>query len=492
MKKDNKTKTISRRKFLRFASTSAAGIALAGLPFTSSIARAKTKEVKQKPNIIFFYIDDLGWKDVGFNGSKYYEMPNIDKLARQGMIFKSAYMAPTCAPSRACLTSGQYPPRHGIYTVDAFARTPEKMREIKAFDSKRFLSTDVITMAEAIKPADYVSASIGKWHVGDRDETLPTGQGFNVNVAGCEWGKPKSYFSPYQNRFLTDGPDGEYLTDRLNDEAIKFIKANKDGPFFLYFPHYAVHVPLEARKELINKYKNKKPHRGQNNPVYAAMIESIDIGIGRIMNKLKELGLVENTIIIFSSDNGGQNMCTSNLPLRGQKGNIYEGGIRVPTFIVWPGVTEPGSTCDVPITVVDFYPTLVEMAGIREFPSQILDGESLVPLLRGDKKLKREAIYWHLPCYNGNGKANAKVWQPPVGAIRKGDWKLIEFFEDGHLELYNLRQDIGETNNLAKSNPEKTKELLADLRTWQKKTNAQIPKEPNPLYDPDARSKINR
>ncbi|HUV65016.1 MAG TPA: sulfatase, partial [Sedimentisphaerales bacterium] len=290
-----------------------------------------------------------------------------------------------------------------------------------------------------------------------------------------------------KNPELPDGPPGEYLTDRLTDEALKFVEANKDRPFFLYLPHYAVHVPLQAKAELIEKYKNKPGSNGQSNPTYAAMIESSDQGVGRIMARLDELNLAENTIVFFFSDNGGVKGITSNEPLRGGKGMLYEGGIREPMAVRWPSVVKPGSTCDTPIIGVDFYPTILEMTGAPKPAGKLLDGESIVPLLKGAKALKRKALFWHFPAYlegKAEGARDPHFRTRPGGAVRAGDWKLIEYFEDGALELYNLKDDIGEQKNLAEALPDKTAELHKLMLTWRKALNAPVPTELNPEYSP--------
>lgn len=435
----------------------------------------------------------MGWRDLGCYGSEYYETPNIDRLAGQSMVFSAAYTCgPNCAPTRASLMSGQYTPRHGIFTVDSSERGPKHLRKLIPQQNKTALDGRIVTIAEAIKPAGYVSASMGKWHLGNDPAHGPIGQGFDVNIGGYEAGHPRSYFSPYKNPALRDGPKGEYLTDRLTEEALKFIEANRDKPFFLYLPHYAVHTPLQAKEAMIVKYKAKKPSNGQGNPTYAAMIESTDQGVGRIVGKLDELGLTDDTIVIFSSDNGGVGgyqalgikggEITSNAPLKGGKGMLYEGGIRVPLFIRWPGVVEPGSQCDEPVITVDFYPTLIEMAGAKRPAGQPLDGHSIVPLLKGDAAFGRDAIYWHFPAYLQGGGG---TWRTtPAGAVREGQWKLIEFFEDSRLELYNLAQDIGEKENLAKKMPVKTQELYNRLKNWRKSVGASVPTRPNPDYRP--------
>ncbi len=463
----------------------AAGLAAAGCALSGRSSRLGPK----RPNIVFIFIDDMGWRDVGFMGSRYYETPNIDKLAAGGMVFTNAYSnAPNCAPARACLLSGWYGPRHGVYTVGTSSRGQSRFRKLIPVENTEVLDPKIVTIAEAIKPAGYVSASIGKWHLGNDPQSGPKAQGFDVNVAGFGAGSPpKGYFAPYKNRELPDGPAGEYLTDRLTDEALKFIEASKDRPFFLYLPHYAVHTPLQAKVELIEKYKNKPGSNGQSNPTYAAMIESTDQGVGRITAKLDELDLAGNTIVFFFSDNGGVKGITSNEPLRGGKGMLYEGGIREPMVVRWPGVVKPGTTCETPVIGVDLFPTLLEMTGARKPAGKLLDGESIVPLLKGAKALKHKALFWHFPAYlegKAEGARDPHFRTRPGGAVRAGDWKLIEYFEDGTLELYNLKDDIGERKNLAQTLPKKTKELHNLMLAWRKALKAPIPTEPNPDYNP--------
>ncbi len=463
------------------------GALAAGLALSSRSARAQAG--RRPPNIVFLFIDDMGWRDVGFMGSTYYETPHIDKLASQGMVFTNAYSnAPNCAPSRACLLSGQYGPRHGVYTVGTSSRGQSRRRKLIPIENTTILDPKIVTIAEAIKAAGYVSASIGKWHLGTGPVTGPTGQGFDVNVAGFIAGSPpKGYFVPYGNPELPDGPPGEYLTDRLTDEAIKFIGAHKDKPFFLYLPHYAVHTPLQAKKEMIDKYKNKPASNGQHNAKYAAMVDSTDQGVGRIMDKLDELGLADNTVVFFFSDNGGVRTITSNQPLRGGKGMLYEGGIREPMCVRWPGVVTPGTHCDTPIIGIDFYPTILEIAGLQKPEGKLLDGVSIMPLLKGGSGLNREALFWHFPAYlqgKAEGARDPYFRTRPGAAIRVGDWKLIEYFEDGALELYNLKEDIGEKNDLAKALPDKTAELHNQMLAWRKAVNAPVPTKLNPEYRP--------
>jgi arylsulfatase A-like enzyme len=338
------------------------------------------------------------------------------------------------------------------------------------------LPLEVPNLAKALKSAGYATASIGKWHLGEA-AFWPEQQGFDRNIAGYDKGKPPSYFSPYKIPTLTEGPDGEFLSDRLTSEAIKFIEQNKDRPFFIYLPHYAVHHPVTAKPEVIAKYKSKvDPKAPHKRPEYAGLIESVDDSVGRLLAKLDELKLSENTIIVFTSDNGGLKSVTTNLPLRVGKGSAYEGGVRVPLLVKWTGVIKPGSVCHTPVIGVDFYPTLLAMAGVKP-TTGVVDGESLEPLLRQSGSMKRDAIYWHYPHYHGGGAT-------PYGAIREGDFRLVEFYEDNHVELYNLKEDIGETKDLAATLPEKTAALRQKLHKWRQTVGAQMPT-PNSKYDPN-------
>jgi arylsulfatase A-like enzyme len=451
------------------------------------LSHAQAQQPKA-PNIVFILADDLGWTDLGSFGSKYYQTPNIDKLAAQGMKFTSAYTnGPNCAPTRACLMSGLYGPRHGIYTVGTGARGQEKDRKLVPVENNTTLDPSYMTLAETLRMAGYVTGHFGKWHLGAPGKAGPKEQGFDYNFAGNKSGSPQGgYFSPYKNPQLANGPKGEYQTDRLADEAVKFIQKHKDQKFFLYLPFYAVHTPLQAKEEIKAKYEKRKPIGGHRNPTYAAMIESLDQGVGRILQTLDDLGLAEDTIVIFTSDNGGVGgytaagilgalEITSQAPLRAGKGTLYEGGVRVPLIVRWPGVVKAGSVCPTPVITIDFYPTLADIAGAKK-PAQ-LDGVNIVPLLKNpDADLGRKALYWHFPGYL---EADIKkgIWRTtPAGSIRSGDWALIEFFEDGRLELYNLKDDIGQTKNLAASNPAMRDELHQMLVQWRKEVNAPMPK----------------
>ncbi len=458
---------------------------------TSVIAAdsASEKSATKKPNIVFFFIDDLGWTDVGFMGSDNHETPNIDRLASEGLVFTDAYAcAPNCAPSRACLMSGQYTPRHGIYTVGDPERGNHAQRKLNPTPNETVLADRFITIAESLHTSGYVSASMGKWHLG----ADPTTQGFDVNIAGKEWGSPSGggYHSPYNYPNLVNKEPGEYLTDRLTAEACRFIEANQDGPFFLYLTHYAVHTPIQGREDLVKKYKAKPTPEHHKNAAYAAMVESVDHSVRDVLAKLEELKLADGTIVLFFSDNGGYLGATSNHPLRGGKGMLYEGGIREPMIVRWPGVTKPGTRCDEPVIGVDFYPTLLEVTGTKRPENYKLDGVSFAPLLSSPgSSLERPAIFWHFPCYlTGSGDPSGGPFRTtPAGAIRMGRWKLIEWFETGRQELYDLHADIGEQNDLSKSHNDKRRELHEAMLAWRKEVNAPVPTTPNPKYDPSKR-----
>lgn len=444
-----------------------------------------------QPNIVMIYLDDFGWRDTGFNGSKFYETPNMDRIANGGINFVNAYAnAPNCAPSRACLFSGQYSPRHGIYTVGNSDRGKPRTRKLIPEPNQTILSKSVPTLSDTIQQAGYATCFLGKWHLGEKNGTGPIGQGFDVNFGGLSWGHPKGYFSPYKNPYLKDGPQGEYLTDRLTEEAIGFIKQQasaKKKPFMVWLSHYAVHTPIQAKKQITKKYLDKQPVDGQKNAQYAAMIESVDEGIGKIIASLESCGVSENTLVILYSDNGGYGGATDNSPLRGCKGMMYEGGIRVPLAMMWPGTIQPASKCSVPVIGTDLYPTLASIAGAKLPADHQLDGENILPLMKGQTELNRQAIFWHFPAYlqgkfKGSRNNDPYFRTRPASAIRKGDWKLIEFFEDGGLELYNLANDIGETKDLAASQPEKKEELHRDLKKWQQSVSAPVPTKPNPAY----------
>ena len=431
-------------------------------------------DLSSRPNLVLFLVDDLGWRDVGFAGNEVFETPAVDRLADGGVRFESAYSnAPNCAPSRASLLTGLYTPRHGIYTVLGAARGPAEQRALVPVTNTTSLGAGFTTLAEVLSDAGYATASIGKWHLGDD----PREHGFDLNVAGTRSGHPESYFSPYGNEALADGPPGESLTERLTDEALGFIRSNAERPFFLYLSHYAVHTPLQAPEELERKYAARTETRRE--ATYAAMVESVDASLGRVLGLLDELDLAERTVVCFTSDNGALEGVTSMEPLRGQKGHIEEAGIRVPLVVRWPGRIPAGESVRTPVIGSDLFPTFVQLAGASAPP---VDGESLVPLLLGDGTLDRKAIFWHFPAYLEPYGSSTEFRARPCGAVRRGRYKLIEHFEDGRLELFDLREDPGEASNLAEERPDLRAELHGVLREWREEVGAPVPTEPNPDF----------
>jgi arylsulfatase A-like enzyme len=515
---------MNRRDFFQKTGTAAAAVAL------SSVWQCKPSP-KSKPNFVFILVDDLGWNDLGCFGSEFYETPNLDRLARQGMRFTDAYAAcPVCSPTRASIMCGKYPAR--IHLTDWIpgrqaSRGPEPSDKLIPPEFNLQMALEEITLAEALKQDGYKTGFVGKWHLGQDEKYWPEHQGFDVNKGGWrrgapyyrkynpetdEWTGESGYFSPYKNPRLEDGPPGEYLTDRLTHESISFIDQHKNDPFLLYLSFYTVHNPLHGKEALVERFKQKAIDMGldekdpfvtnqpwmlkvgtglwrervlQSNAEYAAMVYSMDENVGRVLQKLDELGLSDNTVVFFMADNGGlstsEGSPTSNLPLRGGKGWLYDGGVRESMMIKWPGVTPPGSTCSEPVISTDFYPTMLEMAGLSLNPQQHMDGVSLVPLLKG-QSLDRDAIYWHYPHYSNQGGK-------PGGAIRSGDYKLIEFYEDMTVELYNLRTDMSERHNLADQMPDKVTELREKLHAWRKTVDAHMMK-PNPDYDENYGSRV--
>ena len=430
-------------------------------------------------NFIFILIDDMGWRDVGFAGNTFVETPTIDRLARDGIIFSQAYSsAPNCAPTRACLLTGQYAPRHGVYTVVDSRNDPGKpYHRVIAATSNAQLSDESVTIAEALKPHGYATAMFGMWNLG-RGRTgpgSPNGQGFDIHKRPQDLGFEKDTYLD---------PNGRYLTDALVDEGIGFMESNADRPFFLYLPLHAIHAPFEPKPSLLRKYESKAAQQDTSgtDPVYAAMIESVDLNVTRIMNTLKQLNITDNTMIIFTSDNGGTPQHVA--PLNGSKGALYEGGIRVPACVWWNGIQNPGRVSDEPIVSMDFYPTMLAAARISPPPSHPIDGISLLPLLTGTGPLRRDAVFWHFPCYTGRAK--------PASAVRIGEYKLIQHFEDGRLELFNLTNDIGEKNNLASTDPDRADRMFAVLSDWQQRLNAPLPSKANPEFDPSAKREKGR
>ena len=481
----------TRRGFLKAIGLGAAGVTLCGC----SGPAQKTAATNKRPNIVLILVDDLGWIDTSCYGSKFYETPNIDKLAEQGMRFTDGYAAcAVCSPTRAAVMTGRYPARLGVTDwirarfqggkIPADKKNPSeyvggKNRKLLCPPNALWMELEEITIAEALKPAGYTSCHIGKWHLG-ADDWYPDRQGFDFNIGGCDLGQPPSYFDPYfrknQGSIPTLPPrkENEYLTDREADEAVGFIRQHKDKPFFLYMAHYAVHTPIQGKKDLIEKYEAKTP-TDQKNPTYAAMVESMDDAVGRIMDILDELDLRDDTLVIFTSDNGGLLGPTNNKPLRSGKGFPYEGGIREPVIVRWPKVVKAGTISHEPVTSVDYLPTICQAAGVSPPSDRDIDGVSLLDHLKsnGRSKLDRDAIYWHFPHYRG------KV--VPYSIIRAGDWKLIKRYEGKTFELFNLKDDLSETNELSDRMPGKVAELDARLTAWLQKTGAKMPR-PNPAY----------
>ena len=478
---------INRRDFLKFA----CGAAIAG--FVPSVTLCNDK-LSRRPNIVFILVDDLGWADVGCYGSDLHGTPNIDRLAQEGMRFTDAYAAaPVCSPTRASIMTGKYPARlHMTIWYESSANPPLNRRLIPPVTQGN-MPHEQVTIAEVLKKAGYFTAHVGKWHLGNASH-YPETQGFDVNIGGTFWGAPTTFFYPYggpsrwggEYRYvphLEFGKEGEYLTDRLTDEALRIMERTKDKPFFLNLWYHTVHTPIEGKPNLVEYYKRKvKPGMHHQNYEYAAMVHSLDENVGRILAKIKELGIKDNTIVIFFSDNGGYinkfktKAVTDNYPLRSGKGSLYEGGTREPLIVRWPGVTKAGSVCRQPVISMDFYPTILEMTGLDgdSEHNADMDGLSIAALLKNpNARLKRKELYWHYPHYYPTTS--------PVSSIRQGDWKLIEYFEDERVELYNLKKDIGEVNNLAEKMPKRAEELRKCLDLWRKNVNAQMPV-PNPKY----------
>lgn len=457
----------------------AVALLLVSCNFTQAVDTIKPKA---RPNIVFIMADDLGYTDVACFGSKYYETPNIDRLASEGLRLTNHHHCQNCTPTRAALMSGQYGARTGVYTVGGIDRFDWTKRPLRPVDNVTNLPLELNIFPKQLKKAGYATGMFGKWHIGEQGEYHPGQRGFDEAV--CSAGE---HFN-FKTNPKVDYPEGQYLADFLTDKAIDFIQKHKDEPFFLYLPHFGVHSPHDAKTALVEKFKNKQAVDGHSNPTYAAMIYSVDESVGRVLKTLEDLKLSENTIVIFTSDNGGvggyvregvkkSGDITDNAPLRSGKGSLYEGGTRVPFIVRWPGVTAVGSMCDVPTIHVDIYPTMIELAAAQK-PSQALDGESLVKLFQEPQsQLKRAAIYQHFPGYLGAG---ADTWRTtPVSLVHAGNFKLIEYLEDGRLELYDLSKDIGESKNLVEALPDKAKELHAKLVAWRASVNAPMPTKNN-------------
>lgn len=460
-----------------------------------------TEARPEPPNIVFFLVDDLGYMDIGANNrDTFYETPHVDRLAAEGMRFTNGYAAnPVCSPTRYSIMTGKYPTRVGA--TNWFSGVREGRFKPAALNDR--MAVEEITLAEALKAVGYRTAFLGKWHLGPTEEYWPENQGFDVNIGGHNAGSPPGgYFAPWNNPRLESGPPGEHLTARLTEEALELLEQLKDDPFLLYFSFHTVHTPLQAPEQLVDQYQRKaatlpaeeefadeeqvwpvdEPRRvriAQRHAVYAAMVETMDTAIERVLAKLDELGLTENTVVFFLSDNGGlstsEGAPTSNLPLRGGKGWLYEGGVREPWLVKWPGVTKPGSTSDVPVSSVDVYPTILEIAGATPHGGEIVDGDSVVSLLKDAQggqsgsggTFTDRALYWHYPHYSNQGGF-------PGGAVRVGDWKLIERYEDGRVHLYNLTDDVGERHDLAEQEPARVKDLRGRLHAWYREVNAKF------------------
>jgi len=480
----------TRRTFLRTMLGGAVATALG----PSALLRAG--RVRKRPlNFVFLLIDDYGWMDLGANNPHcFYDTPNLDRLAKSGMTFTDGYAAnPVCSPTRYSIMTGKYPSR--VDATNWFSGTRSGLFNPAPLNSK--MPLEEITLAEALHDHGYKTAFLGKWHLGSDEKYWPENQGFDTNVGGWAVGSPRGgYFAPFDNPRLGDYEAGSHLPKVLTDESLKLLDQYGDKLFLLYLAFYSVHTPLQGREDLIAKYEARRkewlaadepqfgpeeqvwPGAGdrkvrirQCHPTYAAMVEAMDEQIGRVLDKLEELEIDDRTAVILMSDNGGlstsEGSPTSNFPLRGGKGWLYEGGICEPFLIRWPGITDPGAKCDVPVTSTDFYPTLLDMAGLPLRDEQHLDGTSLVPLMAGGTALDRDALYWHYPHYSNQGGF-------PGGAVRMGDWKLIERFEDGRVHLYNLRLDIGEREDLAFAYPERVEDMRAKLHAWYKDVDAKF------------------
>lgn len=447
----------------------------------------------EQPNIVFFLVDDLGWADVGCFGSTFYETPHIDRLAASGMRFTQGYAAcPVCSPTRASILTGRHPVRVDITDwIPGLATSRVKEAKFEHVEDRDNLALEEVTIAEVLKDAGYHTFFAGKWHLGDKGH-WPTDQGFDINIGGTHAGSPPGgYYAPWKNENLQQEEPGEYLTERLTKESVKFLESRRDEkPFLLYLSYYNVHTPITPYEKRIDHFVEKRDrlfeddsplrpeHEGksrvrQDNPEYASMIQAVDDSVGTILDKLDALNLADDTIVFFFSDNGG--LCTtrnggptSNLPLRSGKGWLYEGGVREPMIVRAPGVARPGSVCTTPVVSMDFFPTILELAGLQAMPDLHADGVSFAPLLRGQPLSLSRKFYWHYPHYHGS------TWTPGA-SVRDGDWKLIEFYHDGKVELYDLASDSGETREVSQAHPDKVRELRDALRTWQETMNAKMP-----------------
>ena len=491
---------MTTRRFERFSllmiQSAAAIVFLSGRP-------GHAQQTAERTNFVFFLVDDLGWADLGCFGSTFYETPHLDALAASGMRFTNGYAAcPVCSPTRASIMTGRHPVRVDITDWIPGRRANRKQNpKFLHVDDRDNMALEEVTIAEALKEHGYQTFFAGKWHLGGEGH-WPTDQGFDFNIGGCDRGSPPGgYYAPWTNPNLQASKPEEYLTERLTEESLQFLETrDTDSPFLLYLAYYNVHTPITPYKKRVAHFEEKasrlfkdetpylpehlgKSRLRQDNPQYASMIRAVDDSVGALLKKLDELNLTGNTAVFFFSDNGG--LCTlarigptCNLPLRSGKGWLYEGGVREPAIIRVPGVTKAGSVCDTPIVSMDFYPTILQLAGLPAMPDRHVDGVSIVPLLKGGTSLPQRALYWHYPHYHGS------TWTPGA-SIRDGDWKLIEFYEWDIVELYNLKDDPGEQQDLSDTHPQKTKELREKLRDWQRQMGAKMP-QPNPDYRPGA------
>ena len=441
---------------------------------------------KEKPNVVLIVADDLGWSDLSYMGSTYYETPNIDKLSKSGMTFYNGYASSAnCAPSRASMLTGKYHPFHGIYSVKNSDRGNKKTRKIIPIKTKTKLELEYFILPEMLKSKGYSTGHFGKWHMGPKGY-YPEQMGFDINIVGNEHGGPGSYFSPYKYPNMSNGPKDEYLTDRIGDEVVKFIEKNKENNFFAYVPFFSVHTPIQSKSEYEKKYRNKESNEYHNREDYAGMIQSLDENIGKILEKIDKLNLSKNTLIIFTSDNGGIKAISNQYPLRAGKGSYYEGGIKVPMIFSWPEKIQAGSTSNERVSNIDFYPTIKKIIGYNKTID--LDGEDLTPIFNS-KALKKRELYFHFPIYLEPYNVHLDSGSDPLFRTRPGsviikdNWKLHHYYEDNNFELYNLENDISESKNLININKEKKAELLKDLNNWRSKNNAPIPNKLNPFYD---------
>jgi len=464
---------------------------LVSMELVSFLSAGEAERTTAPLNFLFILVDDLGWSDLGCYGSDLHRTPHIDGLAGQGVRFTEAYAAaPVCTPTRAALMTGKYPARLHMTIWYEAARRPPTRRKLIPPVTVADLPHEEVTVAEVLHEAGYYTAHVGKWHLGDAAH-YPETQGFDVNIGGTFWGAPQTFFYPYRGTryfggeyryvpHLEFGQPGEYLTDRLTSEAIRVMRHARQQPFFLYLAYHTVHTPIEAKEEVTDHYARRiRPGMRHRNATYAAMVHSLDENVGRLLEELDRLDIARRTVVFLTSDNGGYinqfqgRTVTDNHPLRSGKGSLYEGGIRVPLIVRWPGVTPAGALCPRPVVTTDFYPTILEMAGLEGDPDHncLTDGLSLVPLLKDPKaSLPRRTLFWHYPHYYAT--------TTPVSALRQDNWKLLEFHEDMHVELYDLAADPGERNDLAHRAPERVRALRHQLHRWRQGIGAQMP-QPN-------------